>query len=34
MNLCSTYVADVVKGSAAILEDAMNHVREIVKQHA
>jgi hypothetical protein len=29
MNLCNTYVAGVVKGSAAILEDAMNHIREL-----
>ena len=34
MNLCNTYVAGVMKGSAAILEDAMNHIREIVEQHA
>ena len=34
MNLCSTYVAGVVKGSAAILEDAMNHIRELVEKHA
>ncbi len=31
MNLCNTYVAGVVKGSAAILEDAMAHIRELVK---
>jgi len=29
MNLCNTYVAGVVKGSAAILEDAVNHIREL-----
>ena len=29
MNLCNTYVAGVVKGSAAILEDAMEHIRQI-----
>ena len=27
MNLCNTYVAGVSKGSAAILEDAMEHIR-------
>ena len=27
MNLCNTYVAGVVKGSAAILDDAMEHIR-------
>ena len=32
MNLCNTYVAGVVKGSAAILEDAMNHIRELAKK--
>ncbi len=31
MNLCDTYVAGVVKGSAAILEDAVNHIREWMK---
>ena len=34
MNLCSTDVAGVPKGSAAILEDAMDHIRELVEQHA
>ncbi len=29
MNLCSTYVAGVVKGSSAILEDAMEHIRQL-----
>ena len=29
MNLCSTYIAGVQAGSAAILEDAMRHIREI-----
>lgn len=34
MNLCNTYVAGVVKGSAAILEDAMEHIRKISeKEH-
>ena len=31
MNLCRTYVAGVAQGSAAILEDAMTHIREIVQ---
>lgn len=31
MNLCRTYVAGVAQGSAAILEDAMAHIREIVQ---
>ena len=29
MNLCNTYVAGVASGSAAILEDAMRHIRQI-----
>ena len=29
MNLCNTYVAGVAQGSAAILEDAMRHIRQI-----
>lgn len=32
MNLCSTYVAGVIKGSAAILEDAVNHIRELMNK--
>ncbi len=32
MNLCSTYVAGVIKGSAAILEDAINHIRELMNK--
>ena len=32
MNLCNTYVAGVVKGSAAILEDAMAHIRELAEK--
>ncbi len=32
MNLCNTYVAGVVKGSAAILDDAMAHIRELVEK--
>ena len=31
MNLCSTYIAGVTAGSAAILEDAMKHIRQIVE---
>ena len=34
MNLCSTYVAGVAKGSSAILEDAVNHIRELVEKKA
>ena len=30
MNLCSTYIAGVTAGSAAILEDAMRRIRELV----
>ena len=29
MNLCDTYVTGVMPGSAAILEDAMQHLRQI-----
>ena len=29
MNLCSTYIAGVTAGSAAILEDAMRRIREL-----
>ena len=32
MNLCNTYIAGVTPGSAAILEDAMQHIRRIVDQ--
>ncbi len=32
MNLCNTYVAGVVKGSAAILEDAMAHIRQLAER--
>ncbi len=32
MNLCNTYVAGVVKGSAAILEDAMEHIRALTEE--
>ena len=31
MNLCRTYVAGVAQGSAAILEDAMAHIRQIAE---
>ena len=31
MNLCSTYIAGVTAGSAAILEDAMQHIRQLMK---
>lgn len=30
MNLCNTYVAGVAKGSAAILEDAVDHICRLV----
>ena len=30
MNLCNTYIAGVVSGSAAILEDAMQHILQIM----
>ena len=30
MNLCGTYIAGVALGSAAILEDAMQHIRKIM----
>ena len=30
MNMCRTYIAGVVSGSAAILEDAMHHIRQIL----
>ena len=32
MNLCDTYVAGVVKCSSAIIEDAMNHIRELMEE--
>ena len=31
LNLCDTYVAGVVKGSAAILEDALAHIRQLLQ---
>ena len=30
MNLCGTYVAGIVSGSSAILEDAVQHIRQIM----
>ncbi len=32
MNLCETYVAGTVKGSAAILADAMEHIRQLTEK--
>ncbi|MBQ7656533.1 MAG: DUF3842 family protein [Clostridia bacterium] len=34
MNLCSTYVAGALKSSAAILEDAMEHIRQLAEQNS
>ena len=34
LNLCNTYIAGVKKGSSAILEDAMNHIRELTDRQA
>ena len=34
MNLCSTYIAGVTSGSAAILEDAMRRIRQLVSGEA
>ena len=31
MNLCSTYIAGVTAGSAAILDDAMQHIRQLAE---
>ena len=31
MNLCDTYVAGVIQGSSAILEDAIRHIRQLVQ---
>lgn len=33
VNLCNTYVAGVIKGSAAILEDAIHHIQELINHH-
>ena len=30
MNLCNTYVAGVTQGSSAILDDAMQHLRQMI----
>ncbi len=32
MNMCNTYVAGVIRGSAAILEDAMAHIRSLAEK--
>ncbi len=32
MNLCNTYVAGVMKGSAAILDDAVEHIRSLMEK--
>ena len=32
MNLCRTYIAGVASGSAAILEDAMQHIRQMIEK--
>ena len=32
MNLCNTYIAGVASGSAAILEDALQHIRQIAEK--
>lgn len=32
MNLCNTYIAGVASGSAAILEDAVQRIRDIVQK--
>ena len=32
MNLCDTYVAGTVKGSSAILADAMTHIRQLTER--
>ena len=32
MNLCNTYIAGVTPGSAAILEDAMRHIRQLAEK--
>ena len=34
MNLCSTYIAGVTSGSAAILEDAMRRIRQLASGEA
>ena len=32
MNLCRTYIAGVSQGSAVILEDAVNHIRQLAQK--
>lgn len=32
MNLCDTYVAGVMRGSSAILDDAMEHIRQLAEK--
>lgn len=32
MNLCETYVAGVMRGSGAILEDALEHIRQLAEK--
>ena len=32
MNLCNTYIAEVASGSAAILEDAMDRIRQLTEK--
>ena len=32
MNLCNTYIAGVASGSATILEDALDHIRQLVEK--
>ena len=32
MNLCGTYVAGTIKGSAAMLADAMQHIRQLTEK--
>ncbi|MBR1710460.1 MAG: DUF3842 family protein [Clostridia bacterium] len=32
MNLCNTYIAGVIKGSSAILDDAIEHIRQLMEQ--
>ncbi len=34
LNLCSTFVAGITKGSAAILEDAVQHIRELYEKES
>ncbi len=34
MNLCNTYIAGVMPGSSAILDDAMQHIRRIAEKES